>query len=415
MTANPEVVQLDSLETELPPTSISSGYSLGQPYKFDFELINDGTTALAEITDYNVFREDDGELTHETLLVNEEAVETEKILIGEVSSDLAWSMLSNRCFMFGASADLVSSVWDVVGAPSASHNMIYAIMASLAPFVYLINSVIDVNWAEHSSLMSSDAAEQQQQQHSQHQEPQQIDSPIMHLSTSVQLLQYNTSSSETLREVLSKKEMTPERHFINARRRIKTFSPKRQLVKVMKRSAHRHEYFSAATFGVAALLSVLDLLLLDFSGSYERTILPGSDRAFFDAWSVHTYLLSAIFAVTRSRHRPWKFFSWSECPDSLEDIGDVLFFAGSFIDVLLCDFHFDDDIPFWPVFSALLWFLDACFYVRSDLVTKAAYNTMSLSEQWVLPSITRQIVETTLSDEKQLHENEQVPAHRSYL
>lgn len=309
MTTNPEVVQFDSLETELPP-SLSSGYSLGQPYKFDFELINDGTTALVEIPDYNVFREEDGERTQETLLVNEEAVETEKILIGEVSSDLAWSMLSNRCFMFGASADLLSSVWDVVGAPPASHNLIYAIMASLAPFVYLINSVIDVKWAEHSSLTSSDAAEHQKQ-------PPEIDSP-MHLYTSVQQLQYNTSSSEILREVRLKKAITPERYFINARRRIKTFSPKRQLVKVMKRSAHRHEYFSAATFGVAALFSVVDLILLDFSGSYERTILPGSDRAFFDAWSVHTYLLSAIFAVTRSRHRPWKFFSWAECPDSLE-------------------------------------------------------------------------------------------------
>lgn len=100
-----------------------------------------------------------------------------------------------------------------------------------------------------------------------------------------------------------------------------------------------------------------------------------------------------------------------------KDIGDALFLLGSSMDVLLCDSHFDDNLPLWPLFSAFLWFLDACFYLRSDVITTSAYNNMSLSDQWVLPSNTTKMVESTVPNEIHMqHEHEHhVPAHRSYL
>jgi hypothetical protein len=29
---------------------------------------------------------------------------------------------------------------------------------------------------------------------------------------------------------------------------------------------------------------------------------------------------------------------------------------------------FDDDNPGWPLLSSILWFLDACLYLRSDFI-----------------------------------------------
>jgi hypothetical protein len=100
-----------------------------------------------------------------------------------------------------------------------------------------------------------------------------------------------------------------------------------------------------------------------------------------------------------------------------KDIGDALFLLGSSMDVLLCDSHFDDNLPLWPLFSASLWFLDACFYLRSDIITTSAYNNMSLSDQWVLPTNITKLVESTVTNEihmQQEHEHH-VPTYRSYL
>jgi len=37
------------------------------------------------------------------------------------------------------------------------------------------------------------------------------------------------------------------------------------------------------------------------------------------------------------------------------------------VDVILCDFHFDDEIFWWPIASSSLWFIDALFYLKSDI------------------------------------------------
>ena len=38
------------------------------------------------------------------------------------------------------------------------------------------------------------------------------------------------------------------------------------------------------------------------------------------------------------------------------------------IDVVLSDLSFDDNSPWWAVLSAVLWMLDAMFYLRGDFV-----------------------------------------------
>jgi len=387
----PESKTIDFFETEI----IESDF-LGHPYQFDFDLINDewnGDTVL-ETASESVVEETTAEAT--TLLVNEEAVETENIDIEDISSDLAWSMLSNTFFLVGGLTDLIISMWDVVTPPPVFEfsNMIHVMIQCTAPVVYLFNSVIDVNWAEHTKQKALQHQHDHQHHHDHH-------DAIEHHDALPNMTQYAIELHDM-----------PHTH---TRRRIKTFSPKRQLVKVLRTSAHRHEYYAALTFGIAAFFAVIDLVM-GFSDIYDYTILPGSDRGIFDSWSVHIYLLSAIFAITSSRDRPWT-LSWSiDNPDNLEDIGDMIFLVGSFLDVLLCELHFDDNVPQWTVFSCLLWFLDACFYLRSDLVTKAAYNTMSLSGQWVLTP--RRETFVVRSEEERQHyngESERVPAHRSYL
>ena len=61
----------------------------------------------------------------------------------------------------------------------------------------------------------------------------------------------------------------------------------------------------------------------------------------------------------------WDFF---EDAQALENVGDSLFGIASVIDVVLSDFQFDDNNPWWPVLSAVLWMLDAMFYLRGDFV-----------------------------------------------
>jgi hypothetical protein len=54
--------------------------------------------------------------------------------------------------------------------------------------------------------------------------------------------------------------------------------------------------------------------------------------------------------------------------DTLETLGDLLFFGGSMVDLILFDFHFDDGVVGWPIFSSTLWCVDALLYLNSDWV-----------------------------------------------
>jgi hypothetical protein len=390
----------------------NNGLLLGQPYRFDLDLLAtaDGGTLSpttlqlpeqqAMIRNKIMLREDEDtilrgqeyESADVTIVINnEEAITSKQIDIGEVNSDLAYSMLSNRCFLLGASADFLSCLWDTMivpsrtidstsmlsASPSVSYSTLYMVLASIAPFIYLFNSFIDVQWAEHrkniaipneASMNKTDTGtvilssyrrdtisttsdtyhyyytknEPREEVRGQTQQPM------------MQNLTYTSSNSVTTNIMALDQNQTritalfTERQILRIRRRIKTFSPKRQLIKVVKRSAHRHETYAAFSFGVAAFFSVVNLLLVSssvqpstFSTTATTILFPDttSDQSIFNTLSVHTYLLSAIFAVTRSRHRPWT-FSWMETPDILEGLYKPPF--PSFIPPLLYCFNIID-------------------------------------------------------------------------
>jgi hypothetical protein len=390
----------------------NNGLLLGQPYKFDLDLLAtaDGGTLSptmlqlpeqeAVIRNKIVLREDEDsimkgqeyESADVTIVINnEEAITSKQIDIGEVNTDLAYSMLSNRCFLLGASADFLSCLWDAmivpsstidsISMPSASpsiwYSTLYMALASIAPFIYLFNSFIDVQWAEHRKtiavpnetnmnktdtgtvIISSyhrdtisttlDAYHYYYAKNEPREEVRGQPQPPMR-----QNLTYTSSNSVTTNIMALDQNQTritallTERQILRIRRRIKTFSPKRQLIKVVKRSAHRHEYYAAFSFGVAAFFSVVNLLLVSsstqqstFSTTATTILFPDtiSDQSIFNSASVHTYLLSAIFAVTRSRHRPWT-FSWMETPDILEGLYKPSF--SSFYPPLLYCFNIID-------------------------------------------------------------------------
>jgi hypothetical protein len=138
---------------------------------------------------------------------------------------------------------------------------------------------------------------------------------------------------------------------------------KTSLIRVRKFAAHRREFTAAFTFFIAALFSVLPVIL-------PLTLGLSDDDAFtiFDGISIHTYMLSSIFALMGSiralGHLDWNLGK----ADTLETLGDLLFFGGSMVDLILFDFHFDDGVVGWPIFSSTLWCVDALLYLNSDWV-----------------------------------------------
>lgn len=249
-----------------------------------------------------------------------------------LEEELWWSMTSNLFFIAGSISYVILAFWEDV--PAFTYSVVVGLVVEWAgPIIYMVNSTIDVYFAH---FLATKAKTQRQ------------------LS----------------RRLLG---MPPKK---KARGSLMTNS----LKKIRKHAAHRRSLMAALTFGLAAFLAVIDLCFYYF-GNYEKTIIIGSDRGIADALSVHMYLVSAAFAVTGRRERPrtWQFSLLH--PDNLEDLGDLFFLIGSLVDVVLCDYHFDDNTSFWSTLSSFLWFFDACFYLRSDLLTKSVYVEVALLQR----------------------------------
>uniref|UniRef100_A0A7S2A0Q5 Uncharacterized protein n=1 Tax=Ditylum brightwellii TaxID=49249 RepID=A0A7S2A0Q5_9STRA len=128
----------------------------------------------------------------------------------------------------------------------------------------------------------------------------------------------------------------------------------------------------ATAFGAAAIFGVWSAVG-DASSKMDATMVT-----LLDSVSIHLYLLSAIFALCGRTQRPHQQenddhrtktpLSFLEDAEALEDLGDVFFGVASIVDVVLCDFTFDDNTPWWPVVSAVFWIIDALLYLRGDFV-----------------------------------------------
>jgi hypothetical protein len=285
------------------------------------------------------------------------------INIPEITLDLAWSSLSDSIFLMGGLCYLILSIWDIILVEAEEDDAdvlaswqkrMYAFIENAGPIVYLINSVIDVRWATDSQRMEK-------------QRRRLVERPTTTTTTTTNNNNIDSSPARPPKKTPKQKK----------KKRIKVVKAKWN--RVRKFAAHRRGLFAAFTFGVAAFLAVLDVFLWDTGeANYDSSLVPESDRGWFDFLSVHFYFLSALFALTGQRSKPRKCaIDFRNDPDMLEDLGDYLFLIGSLFDVVICDFHFDDGSEiWWSAVSSILWFLDACFYLRSDYCTAIVFQDL---------------------------------------
>lgn len=244
-------------------------------------------------------------------------------------NDLFWSFLSDSCFLLGSILYLCLSYYDFFEKEPS----FYIILDFAAPLLFLANSAVDVHWANQvqQRLQVKKAMKQSFEQ---------------------TILSPQTSDEE---------EETPTPVWYR---------------RIRKHAGHRKSLYAAATFGIAAFLAVVAVLLNYIQQEHMLS------TTVFDIASAHVYILSAVIAVTGRRTRP--FFTANEkqryCsivrePEALEDIGDFLFLVGSLLDALLEDVHQMDHIVICgAIISSILWLVDALFYLQSDFVMARRMN-----------------------------------------
>lgn len=259
----------------------------------------------------------------------------------ENEDDILWSLWSNYFFVSGGLCYVVASSWDMTNPPGDGTDentwVIYNSLWTLGPLVYLCNSVIDVWWAWRVKAREKERRRQRK------------------------MLQQSILPPDEIDDPLKKKKKT-----LLSKLKPKT---KKLFRRIRKHVGHRRDLSAAVSFGVAAAFGLVASLKPFITSMGDTT----TER--LEILSVHCYLVSAFFALCGRRAKPVAGTNWCSLStiwlnaDRLEDLGDAFFGIGSTVDVILCNLHFDDNYNVWPVVSALLWLLDAFFYLRSDFVT----------------------------------------------
>jgi hypothetical protein len=237
--------------------------------------------------------------------------------------DILWSFFSDSFFIAGGLIYVFLALWDFIWPPEGIRN--YYILDVLAPTVYFLNSMIDMEWA--ARVKRRDRVKKNMKQ-------------------GWEDWRFSTAPN--------KDQSTP----IAA-------EPLLWYHRLRKHAAHRRTILAALTFGVAALFGVGSVLMGYRDGAGG---LLWCNK--LDSVSDHVYLLSAIIIMTGKRIRPWLQTSsvpLSNNPEMLEDLGDLLFLLGSLTDAVMGHLNVDD-VPIGCVVSSFLWLADACFYLRSDVI-----------------------------------------------
>eukprot|EP00984_Skeletonema_dohrnii_P006636 scaffold2365_cov77-Skeletonema_dohrnii-CCMP3373.AAC.39 len=276
-------------------------------------------------------------------------------------NDVFWSIFSNAFFLGGGLFYIAGSSWDVNLSNSESdpqYMFLYYSIWVIGPFVYLLNSTIDVIWAIRT--MQADKKQRGLKRFfiTAHEHAANVgcegDTGRDILLALEKFDKHATSLDEQLIEGarLSGKQGDKMRSNVMSNLR--------------RHFGHRRELSSATTFGAAAIFGTASAIGWA-AGTMDEDMVNRLELV-----SIHLYLLSAAFALIGRRQENtvhctgfWDFF---EDAQALENAGDSLFGIASVIDVVLTDFSFDDDNPWWAVVSAVLWMLDAMFYLRGDFV-----------------------------------------------
>lgn len=126
-------------------------------------------------------------------------------------------------------------------------------------------------------------------------------------------------------------------------------------------TTRRWQLSATIIFGIAALMDMLGTLVFG-SGNGALDYFPS-------AVAVHLYLLESILALCCGSYYEYD----SSTANGLLLGGNVLFFMGSFIDVVISYLEvFQKDrvrrLEYWALLSASLWLLDAFLYISASVV-----------------------------------------------
>jgi len=256
--------------------------------------------------------------------------------IEQYREDLYWSFLSDTFFIVGGISYVLLSI------PGLQYPPVYlSILEFVAPTVYLLNSYIDVKWAQSIRDRSR------------------LKNEMTNTWDNWRLLRDDAAGIQVL---TCQDDTTSEP---------KESRNKTWYTRLRRHTAHRRTLLAAWTFGIAAFFAVLAVIM-----SY-LTIIPWVEfwSKSLDALSIFSYIISALISVSGKRTRPWLNIGqaqsghlWLEQPETLEDLGDILFLIGSIVDGVLCFTETENSWPGWALISSILWFVDACLYLKADFV-----------------------------------------------
>lgn len=290
------------------------------------------------------------------------------------NQDIFWSFLSDSFFTLGGILYFFLSTWNLCRKSSSSSsssldssdNSYHRFLEAAGPFVYVLNSIIDIQWAMHT---------QQRRKQRRALKIRLAESPSSH----------SACSSSTTSSFRRPQHAPPCQPLLLSTDESSLVSYK-QWHKWTKYAAHRRTMLAASTFGIAALLAL--------GSVYTGWIV-------LDIISAHVYIASAVIAITGRRNRPWfaptamtittnttipitipkdstqqpdlppprmsiddNYMVWFDS-EVLEDLGDVLFFIGSLVDAGLTDLSLER--PVLTVLQSLFWLIDACLYMLADI------------------------------------------------
>ena len=274
--------------------------------------------------------------------------------------DLLWSMISDFFFILGGISYIVLSGWDYhiyqknISNDDDNNNKWYIAVDLIAPTVYLVNSIIDIRWAEAVRLR---------------------------LLNKQDMTKIWDEARFQLRGISFTSSSLSSTFDYSGEVDVQSCCGCTWCYRIRKYAAHRRTMVAAFCFGIAASLAVIAAVLRNFfvpnfQSEYGtvHTISPWvySADSILDALSDHVYILSAIFSMTGKRHRPWLStsdpnISLYNDSERLEDLGDLLFLIGSLVDSTLTDLQLKH-LVLLPIFSSVLWMVDGCLYMRSDIV-----------------------------------------------
>lgn len=279
-------------------------------------------------------------------------------------TDVFWSVFSNTFFLGGGLFYLIGSFWDVNLSKSdgdVQNIFLYNSIWVLGPFVYLLNSVIDVIWAIRTMQFEKKQRGLKRFFIRAHEHAANVGGEGdtgRDILFALEKFDRHANSSNFLGEELI------EGARLAGKQGDETGSND-VMSNLRRHFGHRRDLSSATTFGAAAMFGTASAIGWA-AGTMEEDMVD-----LLDLVSIHLYLLSAAFALIGRRQdnkvHSTGFWDLFEDAHALENAGDLLFGVASVIDVVLSDFSLDD-VPWWAVLSAVLWMLDAMFYLRGDFV-----------------------------------------------